>query len=129
MTLREAYQCIPEQITWTSFRGHRCVRIINCTFLLLLFFLDSCPQYFKLKSCDIHGNDQAQQDQALCGSGVSLRGICNKYFLVLPLNVSHLSLCSSCFILVPLERLCLSAINEFQLLFTLGKQNIATAEL
>ena len=34
----------------------------------------------------------------LCVSGVYLRDITNTIFVILHLNVSHLSLCSSCFL-------------------------------
>ena len=82
-TLLGVYIDILGLMTLALFQGHRYVRNIYGR----LCFLDSCPL--------LQAGDEAVS--MLCVTVVHLKDITNMFSPVLHLNVSHLSICSSCF--------------------------------
>ena len=87
ITMLGVQQFMPGLMTLTLLQGHRYVRIINW-----ILFLDSCP--LKLR-CLVAMHIKMIKHTMLCVTGVYLRDTTNTIFVILQLNLSHLSICCS----------------------------------
>ena len=90
INLLDVKQFITGLMTSTIFQGHRYVKNISCK-----LFLDLCTVVLW---CMVATHIKKFKHSMLCVTGVYLRDITNIIFAILLLNVSHLSVCSSCLV-------------------------------